>query len=60
MPILSDSLVAMELWVQSELRLLSTFPQHVQDSVMVGFSDPARYCAALTNFFDSYGCTVRP
>ena len=50
----------MELWVQSELQLLSTFPQDAQDRVMAGFSDPPRYRAALANFFDPYGCAVRP
>ena len=58
--ILSDSLAAMELWVQSEIELLSTFPQDIQDGVMVGFSDPARYRAASIVFYDSYGCTVQP
>ncbi|KAF9651724.1 alpha/beta-hydrolase, partial [Thelephora ganbajun] len=58
--VLSDSLAAMSLWVQSEFQLLSTFPQDVQNGLMVGFSDPVRYRAALTTFFDSYGCTVQP
>jgi proline-specific peptidase len=58
--ILSDSLAAMALWVQSERQLLSTFPQDVQDGVAVGFSDPARFRAASKIFYDSYGCTVRP
>jgi proline-specific peptidase len=58
--ILSDSLPAMDLWTQSQTQLLSTLPQDVQDGVMVGFSDPVRYRAALTVFYDSYGCTVQP
>lgn len=58
--ILSDSLPEMDLWVQSQTQLLSAFPQDVQDGVMVGFSDPARYRAALTVFFGTYGCTVKP
>lgn len=58
--ILTDSLAAMPLWTQSQAQLLSTFPQDVQEGVMVGYSDPVRYRAALTTFFQSYGCTVEP
>jgi len=57
--ILSDSLPAMNLWVQSQIQLLSTFPQDVQAGVMVGFSDPVRYRTAITIFFHSYGCTLQ-
>jgi proline-specific peptidase len=58
--VLSDSLPAMELWTQSQIQLLSTFPQDVQEGVMAGFSDPVRYRAALRVFFGSYGCTLKP
>ena len=58
--VLSDSLAAMPLWTQSQIQLLSTFPKAVQEGLMAGFSDPVRYRAALTVFYDSYGCTVQP
>ena len=58
--ILSDSLPAMDLWVQSETQLISTLPQDVQDDLAAGLSDPVRYRAALDVFYDSYGCTVQP
>ena len=58
--VLSDSLAAMPLWIQSQVQLLSTFPADVQQGLMAGFSDPVRYRAALTVFYNSYGCTVQP
>lgn len=58
--VLSDSLTSMQLWIQSELSLLSTFPQDVQDGVLGGFSDPARYRAALGVLFGKHGCNERP
>ena len=58
--ILSDSPAAMKLWTQSQIQLLSTLPQDVQDGVAVGLSDLVRYRAALKTFYDSYGCTVQP
>jgi len=58
--ILSDSLAAMDMWGQSETQLLSTFPQDVQEGIAVGFSDPARFRAAMQVYYDSYGCTVQP
>lgn len=58
--VLTDSLTAMQLWVQSEIQLLSTFPQGVQQGVFAGFSDPPRYRAALGEFFGKYRCNERP
>ena len=58
--VLSDSLTSMQLWTQSELQLLSTFPQDVQQGVFAGFNDPPRYRAALGEFFGKYGCNERP
>jgi len=58
--VLTDSLTAMQLWDQSEIQLLSTFPQDVQQGVFAGFSDPPRYRAALGVFFGKYGCEERP
>jgi len=58
--VLSDSLTSMQLWIQSQLSLLSTFSQDVQQGVSAGFSDPPRYRAALGEFFGKYGCNERP
>jgi len=58
--VLSDSLTSMQLWIRSQLSLLSTFPQDVQQGVLVGFSNPPVYRAALGGFFGKYGCNERP
>jgi len=58
--VLSDSLTSMQLWIQSQIQLLSTFPQDVQQGVLVGFSNPPVYRAALGEFFGKYGCNQRP
>ena len=58
--VLTDSPTSMSLWIQSQSSLLSTFPQDVQQGVLVGFSDPPVYRAALGEFFGKYGCNVKP
>lgn len=58
--VLSDSLTSMRLWLQSELSLLSTFSQDVQQGMLNGFSNPPEYRVALGEFFGEYGCDLRP
>ncbi|KAJ8091649.1 hypothetical protein AAF712_014020 [Marasmius tenuissimus] len=58
--IISDSLPSDPLWIQSQVELLSAFPEEVQLDMEAGYSDPVRYRAGLTAFFSVHGCTLDP
>lgn len=58
--ILADSLAAYSLWMQSNMQLMQALPQEVQDGLMTGMKDPAKYYAALKAFHAVHGCTIKP
>jgi len=56
----SDSLADYSLWGKSCGELLQTMSQEVQEGMMGGMADPAKYWAALQQFHGRYGCTLDP
>jgi len=58
--VISDSLAAMDLWMQSNMQLMSAFPQEVQDGLKGGYSDMKRYRTALEQLHAVHGCRIKP
>jgi proline-specific peptidase len=58
--ILTNSLPAFSLWMQSNDQLMQTFPKDVQEGLMAGLTDPKRYLAAILSFYKVHGCTLNP
>ena len=58
--VLADSLATSDLWMQSTVQLMQTMPPDVQEGLMLGMKDPAKYRPALLKFHARYGCTVVP
>lgn len=58
--ILADSLAASSLWNQSNMQLLQTFPEDVQQGIAAGMKDPAKVWPALQKFHAVHGCIVKP
>ncbi|GJE94521.1 proline-specific peptidase [Phanerochaete sordida] len=58
--VLTDSLAAFALWMQSNMQLMATFPEDVQKGLMAGMAQPKEYYDALRVFHRSYGCTLDP
>lgn len=58
--VLTDSLPAFALWMQSNVQLMQTFPPDVQQGLMAGMAQPRAYYDALRVFHRSYGCTLDP
>jgi len=58
--VIADSLASSALWGQSTMELLKNFPQEVQDGIVTGMKEPARYYEALKVFHAVHGCTLKP
>ncbi|KAG6816123.1 hypothetical protein H0H87_008473 [Tephrocybe sp. NHM501043] len=58
--ILSDSLAAYSLWIQSNIQLLQAFPASVQEGIMAGMKEPAKFYSALLKFHAVHGCVTKP
>jgi len=58
--ILADSLAASSLWNKSQMELLQTFPESVQQGIAGGMKDPEKFWEALQVFHSVHGCTVKP
>jgi len=57
--VLSNSPPSSELWGKSQVELISTFPQSVQQALANGYADP-NYKAASLEYFHAHGCTLNP
>lgn len=58
--ILADSLATFDLWNQSNMQLLQTFPEDVQQGIAGGMKDPQKLYPALQKFHAVHGCIARP
>ncbi|KAF9645351.1 proline iminopeptidase [Thelephora ganbajun] len=58
--VLTDSNPQRSLSIQSQAQLLKQFPADVQQEVVTGWKDPARYRQGLEQFFHVYGCRLSP
>jgi proline-specific peptidase len=58
--ILTNSLAAHNLWIESNMQLLQAFPDDVRRDYLAGMKEEERFRGALGKLHAVHGCTVKP